>query len=84
VASYRTRLAAKLRVISGHSTAMGQCGLLSRFAVGTELFSRSGVHYLSGFYGPLEQVLGDAGANIRFAPADFRRFAPRSSGSHHA
>jgi acyl-CoA hydrolase len=45
-------------------------------AVGTELFSRPGVHYLSGFYGPLERVLRDMGADIEFAPADFRRFAP--------
>ena len=45
-------------------------------AVGTELFTRPGVHYLSGFYGPFERVLRDAGANIGFAPADFRRFAP--------
>jgi acyl-CoA hydrolase len=34
------------------------------------------VHYLSGFYGPFERALRDAGANIGFAPADFRRFAP--------
>jgi hypothetical protein len=27
-------------------------------AVGTELFSRSGVHYLSGFYGPLSGRCG--------------------------
>ena len=26
-------------------------------AVGTELFSRAGVHYLSGFFGPLERAL---------------------------
>ena len=45
-------------------------------AVGTELFGRSGVHYLSGFYGPIERMLRDSGANIGFAPADFRRFAP--------
>lgn len=45
-------------------------------AVGTELFSRPSVHYLSGFYGPLERALRDAGANIEFAPADFRRFGP--------
>jgi len=45
-------------------------------AVGTELFSRTGVHYLSGFYGPLERVLRDMGADIEFAPADFRRFGP--------
>src|SRR4051794_32685763 len=45
-------------------------------AVGTELFSRQGVAYLSGFYGPLERALRDAGADIEFAPADFRRFGP--------
>jgi acyl-CoA hydrolase len=45
-------------------------------AVGTELFSRSGVHYLSGFYGPLERALLGAGADIEFTPADFRRFGP--------
>ncbi|MGE2720113.1 acetyl-CoA hydrolase/transferase family protein [Mycolicibacterium celeriflavum] len=45
-------------------------------AVGTELFARPGVHYLSGFYGPLERALRDAGANVEFAPADFRRFGP--------
>jgi acyl-CoA hydrolase len=45
-------------------------------AVGTELFSRSGVHYVSGFYGPLERALRAMGADIEFAPADFRRFGP--------
>src|SRR5919106_3730950 len=45
-------------------------------AVGTELFSRPGVHYLSGFFGPIERMLRDAEANIGFAPADFRRLAP--------
>jgi acyl-CoA hydrolase len=45
-------------------------------AVGTELFSRTGVAYLSGFFGPFERVLRDGGANIEFAPADFRRFGP--------
>jgi acyl-CoA hydrolase len=44
--------------------------------VGTELFGRSGVHYLSGFFGPFERYLRDSGANIGYAPADFRRFAP--------
>ena len=29
-----------------------------------------------GFFGPIERALRDAGANISFAPADFRRFAP--------
>ncbi|HKV17468.1 MAG TPA: acetyl-CoA hydrolase/transferase C-terminal domain-containing protein [Mycobacterium sp.] len=45
-------------------------------AVMTELFSRKGVHYLSGFYGPLERALLGAGADIEFTPADFRRFGP--------
>jgi acyl-CoA hydrolase len=45
-------------------------------AVGTELFTRSGVHYLSGFFGPLERALLGAGADIQFTPADFRRFGP--------
>jgi acyl-CoA hydrolase len=45
-------------------------------AVLTELFSRQGVHYLSGFFGPLERALRDSGADIGFTPADFRRFGP--------
>jgi acyl-CoA hydrolase len=39
------------------------------------LFSKPGVRYLSGFFGPAERVLIDAGADIEFVPADFRRFA---------
>ena len=42
----------------------------------TPLFQHPNVHYLSGFYGPIERVLRDSGANISFAPADFRRFEP--------
>jgi acyl-CoA hydrolase len=42
----------------------------------TDLFSHPNVHYLSGFFGPLERILRDTGANIGFAPADFRRFEP--------
>jgi acyl-CoA hydrolase len=44
--------------------------------VGTELFNNPHVHYLSGFFGPFERALRDAGANVSFVPADFRRFAP--------
>ena len=44
--------------------------------VWSELFTHPGVHYLSGFFGPLERALRDQGANISFAPADFRRFEP--------
>jgi acyl-CoA hydrolase len=40
----------------------------------TDLFMHPNVHYLSGFFGPLERLLRDSGANIGFAPADFRRF----------
>lgn len=42
----------------------------------SDVFSHPNVHYLSGFYGPLERILRDSGANISFAPADFRRFIP--------
>jgi acyl-CoA hydrolase len=45
-------------------------------SVGTELFTRPGVHYLSGFFGPFERALRDLGANISFTPADFRRLGP--------
>ena len=51
-------------------------GILALLAVGTELFSRPGVHYVSGFFGPIERALRDMGADIEFAAADFRRFAP--------
>jgi acyl-CoA hydrolase len=42
----------------------------------TDLFAHPNVHYLSGFFGPLERALRDSGANLSFSPADFRRFAP--------
>jgi acyl CoA:acetate/3-ketoacid CoA transferase beta subunit len=41
-----------------------------------QLFLRKGVHYRSGFFGPAERFLRDAGASVDFVPADFRRFAP--------
>jgi acyl-CoA hydrolase len=44
--------------------------------VWSELYQHPGVHYLSGFYGPMERALRDQGANISFSPADFRRFTP--------
>lgn len=40
------------------------------------VFNHPNVHYLSGFFGPLERMLRDSGANIGFSPADFRRFEP--------
>ncbi len=42
----------------------------------SEAFKHPNVHYLSGFFGPVERSLRDDGANISFAPADFRRFEP--------
>src|SRR5215208_232757 len=42
----------------------------------SEAFKHPNVHYLSGFFGPVDRALRDQGANIGFAPADFRRFAP--------
>ena len=44
--------------------------------VWSEVFKHPQVHYLSGFFGPVERMLRDSGANISFAPADFRRFEP--------
>jgi acyl-CoA hydrolase len=40
-----------------------------------KLFTRPGVTLLSGFYGPVERGLRQAGFDVRFLPADFRRFA---------
>ena len=47
--------------------------------VWTELFQHPNVHYLSGFFGPVERALRDGDTdrpNLSFAPADFRRFTP--------
>lgn len=41
-----------------------------------QLFGRSGVRFLSGFFGPIERMMADAGGAVDFVPADFRRFAP--------
>ena len=40
------------------------------------LFTKPGVRYLSGFFGPAERMLVDAGGRVEFVPADFRRFTP--------
>jgi len=47
-----------------------------------ELFTRRGVRYLSGFYGPAERFLVDSGADVEFIPADFRRFIPVAERLH--
>jgi acyl-CoA hydrolase len=39
------------------------------------LFTRTGVQLRSGFFGPAERILRDAGHDVQFVPADFRRFA---------
>jgi acyl-CoA hydrolase len=41
-----------------------------------DVFQKANVHYLSGFFGPIERALRDMGANISFAPSDFRGFEP--------
>jgi acyl-CoA hydrolase len=38
------------------------------------VFTKPGVRLRSGFFGPAERALRDAGANVEFIPADFRRF----------
>lgn len=39
-----------------------------------QVFLHPKVRYLSGFYGPAERFLVDAGARVEFIPSDFRRF----------
>lgn len=38
------------------------------------VFTKPGVRYLSGFFGPAERFLVESGARVEFVPADFRRF----------
>ena len=52
--------------------------LIDLFAV----FTKPGVRYLSGFFGPAERFLVDSGANVEFLPADFRRFGPIATELH--
>ena len=40
------------------------------------VFTKPGVRYRSGFFGPAERFLRDSGADVEYVPADFRRFAP--------
>ena len=45
----------------------------------SEAYKHPNVHYLSGFWGPVERALRDMDPdtpNLSFAPADFRRFTP--------
>jgi len=41
-----------------------------------EVFSKAGVRHLSGFYGPIERILVDQGADVSFVPSGFRGFEP--------
>lgn len=65
-----------LRALGERTDWTALCVYGALLTVGTELFSRPGVRYLSGFFGPLERALRDADAGVEFMPADFRRFAP--------
>jgi len=38
------------------------------------LFTRPGVSYRCGFFGPLERVLADSGAKVELVPSGFRQF----------
>ena len=49
------------------------CSMLVDFY---ELPARAGVRTLSTFFGPAERIYRDAGADIHYIPADFRRWAP--------
>lgn len=40
------------------------------------VFTKPGVHFRSGFFGPAERFLRDSGADVQYVPADFRRFGP--------
>jgi acyl-CoA hydrolase len=39
------------------------------------VFTKPGVHFQSGFFGPAERALLELGGDVEFVPADFRRFA---------
>lgn len=41
-----------------------------------DIFTRPGVHYRCGFFGPAERIQRAMGADIRLVPAGFRQFAP--------
>ncbi len=62
---------------SANGTTGSTCRLFG--ALLTDLYSvftKPGVHYRSGFFGPAERFLRDSGADIEYVPADFRRFGP--------
>lgn len=59
----------------GEREAFEELVVFSALLVGLfQVFTRPGVRLLSGFYGPVERGLREAGHDVRFVPADFRRF----------
>ena len=44
------------------------------------VFTKPGVHYRSGFYGPAERFLISAGVDVQFVPSDFRGFVSMLEG----
>ncbi len=40
-----------------------------------KVFTRRGVQFRSGFFGPVERGLRNSGFDVQFVPADFRRFS---------
>jgi acyl-CoA hydrolase len=41
-----------------------------------DVVARPGVHYRCGFYGPVERLYKQQGADVQLVPAGFRQFAP--------
>jgi acyl-CoA hydrolase len=64
-----------LHALGAHDRFQGLSVFTALLTGGFRLFTLPGVTLLSGFYGPVERALRDAGHRVRFVPADFRRFA---------
>ena len=64
-----------LHALGEHDRFQGLTVFAALLVAPFRLFTRPGVNLLSGFYGPVERGLRDAGHAVRFVPADFRRFA---------
>lgn len=63
-----------LHALGAHDRFQGLTVWGALLADAFALFTRPGVTLLSGFFGPVERALRDAGHRVRFVPADFRRF----------
>jgi acyl-CoA hydrolase len=64
-----------LHALGAHDRFQGLTVFTALLTDAYRLFTLPGVTLLSGFYGPVERGLRDAGHRVRFVPADFRRFA---------